>query len=63
MKNVTVNLSFKKDLLEKIDETAQKESRSRSELIREAARKYIAECNTPSKVKYEYLDINPAKYT
>jgi CopG family transcriptional regulator/antitoxin EndoAI len=41
MKNVTVNLSFRSDLLEKIDKVAKSESRSRSELIREAARLYI----------------------
>jgi len=41
MNNSTVNISFKKDLLEKIDRVAREESRSRSELIREAARKYI----------------------
>lgn len=41
MKTNTVNISFKADLLEKIDETAKEESRSRSELIREAARMYI----------------------
>ncbi len=37
----TVNISFKKDLLSKIDKVAAQESRSRSELIREAARMYI----------------------
>ena len=37
----TVNISFNKDLLEDIDKVAQEESRSRSELIREAARNYI----------------------
>ena len=37
----TVNISFNSDLLKKIDEVAQEESRSRSELIREAARSYI----------------------
>jgi CopG family transcriptional regulator / antitoxin EndoAI len=37
----TVNISFKKDLLKKIDKVAKDESRSRSELIREAARLYI----------------------
>ena len=41
MNNSTVNISFKKDLLAKIDRIAKKESRSRSELIREAARTYI----------------------
>lgn len=37
----TVNISFKQDLLARIDQVAKKESRSRSELIREAARMYI----------------------
>jgi len=37
----TVNISFQDDLLSQIDRVAQAESRSRSELIREAARAYI----------------------
>ena len=37
----TVNVSFREDLLEQIDEVAREESRSRSELLREAARMYI----------------------
>jgi CopG family transcriptional regulator/antitoxin EndoAI len=37
----TVNISFAQDLLKAIDKVAQQESRSRSELIREAARSYI----------------------
>ena len=37
----TVNISFRKDLLEQIDEVAKAEARTRSELIREAARLYI----------------------
>jgi CopG family transcriptional regulator / antitoxin EndoAI len=41
MNTNTVNIAFKKDLLELIDEIAKTESRSRSELIREAARMYI----------------------
>jgi len=41
MKTSTVNIAFKDDLLKEIDDIAQKESRSRSELIREAARMYI----------------------
>jgi len=40
-KTNTVNISFRKDLLKAIDDVAEKESRSRSELIREAARMYI----------------------
>jgi metal-responsive CopG/Arc/MetJ family transcriptional regulator len=41
MKSSTVNISFNDDLLRKIDQVAREESRSRSELIREAARSYI----------------------
>ena len=37
----TVNISFNKDILQKIDEIAKSEARTRSELIREAARIYI----------------------
>lgn len=37
----TVNISFREDLLKQIDEVARTESRSRSELLREAARMYI----------------------
>jgi metal-responsive CopG/Arc/MetJ family transcriptional regulator len=37
----TVNISFQEGLLKKIDLLAKKEARTRSELIREAARIYI----------------------
>ena len=37
----TVNISFQDDLLKQIDQIAQNEARTRSELIREAARLYI----------------------
>jgi metal-responsive CopG/Arc/MetJ family transcriptional regulator len=37
----TVNISFQEDLLKKIDKIAKQEARTRSELIREAARIYI----------------------
>lgn len=40
-KTNTVNISFREDLLSEIDDVAQSESRSRSELVREAARLYI----------------------
>jgi CopG family transcriptional regulator / antitoxin EndoAI len=40
-KTSTVNISFRQDLLNQIDEVARTESRSRSELVREAARMYI----------------------
>lgn len=42
MKTVTVNISFRKDLLESIDAAAKRESRTRSDLLREAARIYIS---------------------
>lgn len=42
MKASTVNISFNVDLLSEIDRVANQESRARSELIREAARMYIA---------------------
>jgi len=41
MNRGTVNISFQEGLLREIDEMAREESRSRSELIREAARIYI----------------------
>ena len=41
MKTSTINVSFKDDLLTQIDRIANEEARSRSELIREAARMYI----------------------
>ena len=42
MSTSTVNISFQKDFLSKIDAIAAQECRSRSELIREAARQYIS---------------------
>lgn len=41
MKTGAVNISFQKDLLKQIDDVAAEESRTRSELVREAARMYI----------------------
>lgn len=41
MKITTVNISFPRKLLDEIDETAERESRNRSELIREASRMYV----------------------
>ena len=41
MATSTVNISFQEKLLSQIDEIAQNESRTRSELIREATRLYI----------------------
>lgn len=41
MAGSTVNISFNSELLAEIDKTAKQESRTRSELIREAARLYL----------------------
>ena len=41
MGTVTVNISFQDELLAAIDAEARRESRSRSELLREAARLYV----------------------
>jgi len=41
MKTSTINVSLKDDLLTQIDRIANEEARSRSELMREAARMYI----------------------
>jgi CopG family transcriptional regulator / antitoxin EndoAI len=41
MSSVTVNISFEDSLLAEIDAEAKRESRSRSELLREAARLYV----------------------
>ncbi len=41
MSSVTVNISFQDRFLDSIDQVARRESRSRSELLREAARIYI----------------------
>ena len=41
MSITTVNISFQDPLLRDIDRVARKESRSRSEFLREAARAYI----------------------
>ena len=41
MTTVTVNVSFPRTLLKTMDRVAQQESRSRSELLREAARAYV----------------------
>ena len=39
--SATVNISFNSEILRQIDEVAKSEARTRSELIREAARIYI----------------------
>ncbi|MFT5129791.1 MAG: CopG family transcriptional regulator/antitoxin EndoAI [Rhodothermales bacterium] len=42
MSAVTVKISFQEELLRDIDAEAKREARSRSELLREAARLYVA---------------------
>lgn len=42
MKTVTVKIALAKPLLDRIDRTARSESRTRSQLVREASRLYIA---------------------
>lgn len=41
MRTATINLSLPKTLLRQIDDLARAESRSRSELLREAGRMYL----------------------
>lgn len=41
MSSITVNISFQDKLLKEIDFVAARESRSRSELLRQAARVYV----------------------
>ena len=43
MNTTTVNISFQRELLSEIDAMARDESRSRSELLREAVRSYISQ--------------------
>jgi CopG family transcriptional regulator / antitoxin EndoAI len=45
MAGTTVNISFSRELLAEIDKTAEQEARTRSDLIREAARLYIGRKN------------------
>jgi metal-responsive CopG/Arc/MetJ family transcriptional regulator len=57
----TVNISFQEELLEQIDKIAQNEARTRSELIREAARIYI-ERKMKWKSIFSYGESLSAKY-
>lgn len=41
MQTQTLNIALPRDLVQKVDETAKKEYRNRSELIREALRTYL----------------------
>jgi metal-responsive CopG/Arc/MetJ family transcriptional regulator len=43
MATATVNISFQRKLLDQIDKLATNEARTRSDLIREATRMYIAQ--------------------
>jgi CopG family transcriptional regulator/antitoxin EndoAI len=43
MATSTVNISFPKEFLEEIDRIAEVEARTRSELIREATRRYLTQ--------------------
>ncbi len=60
MKSSTVNISFNDELLKRIDQIAKQESRSRSELIREAARSYIERKNKWDKI-YAYSERQASK--
>jgi len=57
----TVNISFQDDLLGQIDQMARNEARTRSELIREAARIYIERKNKWVSI-FAYGDNIAAKY-
>lgn len=43
MKTKTLNIALPKDLVERVDQVAKSEYRSRSDLIREALRTYLRE--------------------
>jgi CopG family transcriptional regulator/antitoxin EndoAI len=59
-----VLISMKDEFLERIDEVAENEHRSRSELIREALRTYITRRNTGGSVSAAVLNAtNPASAT
>ena len=57
----TVNISFQDDLLYQIDRIAQNEVRTRSELIREAARLYIERKDKWASI-FSYGESLAAKY-
>lgn len=62
MGTVTVNISFKDSLLDEIDRTANLESRSRSELLREAARLYIQRNNRWNQI-FDFVEKRMEKET
>ncbi len=43
MASTVINISLPRELLEQIDETAAAEHRTRSDLLREAARRYMSD--------------------
>lgn len=53
MNTITINLSLPKTLLEQADSFARQESRTRSELFREALRAYLSEMTDWEKI-YAY---------
>ncbi len=55
MKPSTINLSIPKDLLERADKLAKRESRSRSELMRAALRIYLDRRSRWDKI-FEQMD-------
>jgi len=55
MKTSTINLSIPRDLLDQADREAKRESRSRSELMREALRDYLAHRKNWDRI-FEYAD-------
>ena len=50
MNTQTLNISLPRDLVKKVDHLAKKEYRNRSELIRQALRKYLEE-----KIEWEQI--------
>ena len=64
MSTNTVNISFESNLLKKIDKIAKEEYRTRSELIREAARFYIDRKNKWNNIFKSYdLSVKRHKFT
>lgn len=53
MQTQTFNIALPKELVKKIDEVAKREYRNRSELIREAVRRYLQEIDRWERI-FEY---------
>ena len=60
MKTSTINLAIPDQLLRQADEVAKRESRSRSELMREALRAYLGRRVAWDKI-YAYADAHVAR--